>query len=61
MSTTGWTTESAITTLDDVSRRWVQGLEPEQDLSFHFEERAAFHFKGLHGQHVVFAVGWDSD
>jgi class 3 adenylate cyclase len=33
----------------------------EQDPSFHFEERGEFHFKGLHGQHVVFAVGWEPD
>jgi class 3 adenylate cyclase len=33
----------------------------EQDPSFHFEERGEFHFKGLHGQHLVFAVGWERD
>jgi adenylate cyclase len=28
------------------------------DPRFRFEERGEFHFKGLHGEHVVFAVDW---
>jgi adenylate cyclase len=30
----------------------------ETDPSFHFEERGEFHFKGLLGEHVVYAVSW---
>jgi class 3 adenylate cyclase len=28
------------------------------DPSFTFEERGEFHFKGLHGEHEVYAVAW---
>lgn len=30
----------------------------ETDPSFHFEERGEFHFKGLLGEHIVYAVSW---
>jgi adenylate cyclase len=30
----------------------------ETDPSFQFEERGEFHFKGLLGEHVVYAVSW---
>ncbi len=30
----------------------------ETDPSFNFEERGEFHFKGLLGEHTVYAVGW---
>jgi class 3 adenylate cyclase len=30
----------------------------QSDPSFHFEERGEYHFKGLHGEHEVFAVRW---
>ncbi|MFZ0043499.1 MAG: adenylate/guanylate cyclase domain-containing protein [Solirubrobacteraceae bacterium] len=33
----------------------------ERDPSFRFEERGEFHFRGLHGQHTVFAVLWKQD
>jgi adenylate cyclase len=32
----------------------------EQDPSFQFQERGEFHFKGLHGEHSLFAVVWDA-
>jgi len=31
----------------------------ERDPSFHFSERGEFHFKGVLGEHTVYAVGWD--
>jgi adenylate cyclase len=31
----------------------------EQDPSFRFEQRGEFHFKGLHGEHEVYAVRWE--
>jgi class 3 adenylate cyclase len=30
----------------------------ETDPSFTFEPRGEHHFKGLHGEHEVFSVGW---
>jgi len=30
----------------------------QSDPSFRFEERGEYHFKGLHGEHEVFAVQW---
>ena len=30
----------------------------QSDTSFRFEERGEYHFKGLHGEHEVFAVKW---
>jgi class 3 adenylate cyclase len=30
----------------------------QSDPSFRFEERGEFHFKGLHGEHEVYAVAW---
>jgi class 3 adenylate cyclase len=30
----------------------------ESDPRFHFEERGEFHFKGLLGEHMVYAVSW---
>lgn len=30
----------------------------ETDPSFRFEPRGEFHFKGLHGEHIVYAVDW---
>jgi hypothetical protein len=30
----------------------------ETDPSFQFEERGEFHFKGLLGEHIVYAVSW---
>ena len=30
----------------------------ETDPAFRFEPRGEFHFKGLHGEHVVYAVAW---
>lgn len=30
----------------------------ETDPDFRFEPRGEFHFKGLHGEHVVYAVDW---
>jgi class 3 adenylate cyclase len=30
----------------------------ETDPSFRFEERGEYHFKGLHGEHELFAVRW---
>lgn len=29
------------------------------DPSFRFEDRGEFHFRGLHGEHLVFAVRWE--
>jgi class 3 adenylate cyclase len=31
----------------------------ETDPTFHFERRGEFHFKGMLGEHVVFAVDWE--
>jgi class 3 adenylate cyclase len=31
----------------------------ERDPSFRFEEHGEYHFKGVLGEHVVYAVGWD--
>jgi class 3 adenylate cyclase len=31
----------------------------ERDPSFHFSERGEFHFKGVLGEHTVYAVRWD--
>lgn len=33
----------------------------ERDPSFRFEERGEFHFKGMLGEHTVYAVRWDHD
>jgi hypothetical protein len=30
----------------------------ETDPSFRFDERGEFHFKGVHGEHELFAVAW---
>jgi class 3 adenylate cyclase len=30
----------------------------ETDPTFRFEPRGEFHFKGLHGEHVIYAVDW---
>ena len=30
----------------------------ETDPSFHFELHGEYHFKGLHGEHTVYAVPW---
>ena len=30
----------------------------ETDPSFRFEEHGEYHFKGLHGEHTVYAVHW---
>jgi class 3 adenylate cyclase len=33
----------------------------ESDPSFHFESRGEFHFKGMLGEHAVYAVHWQQD
>ena len=30
----------------------------ETDPTFHFEPRGEFHFKGLHGEHLIYSVRW---
>jgi adenylate cyclase len=30
----------------------------ETDPSFRFEEHGEYHFKGLHGEHTLYAVSW---
>jgi class 3 adenylate cyclase len=30
----------------------------EGDPTIRFEERGEFHFKGLHGEHIVYSVAW---
>jgi class 3 adenylate cyclase len=30
----------------------------ESDPTFSFDERGEFHFKGVHGEHELFAVAW---
>ena len=30
----------------------------QSDPSFRFEEHGEYHFKGLHGEHVVYSVLW---